>query len=102
MEKKPGSRFHDDVPVGAAFAEPIQHAPRCPPEVSDKLKQMAEADFKINGCHMNAPYKVRHEGILYKGRVRPKHVVTSYIVEVEAQDNINRSRDVRGHVDLNC
>ena len=38
-------------------------------ELTNKFHALAEADFKASDAYLNAPYRICHKGIYYKGRL---------------------------------
>jgi len=38
-------------------------------DIMQKFVELAEADFNASGAYLNAPYRICHKGIYYKGRL---------------------------------
>ncbi len=90
------SRFNDDVPhVGSAFevGSQSQRDERKKLEVQDKLKQMADNDLKINGCYVNAPYKVIVDGERFTGKPKRVQVVTKFVLSITGRSNYAMPRE---------
>lgn len=89
--------------VGDAFS--VDCAPGQPHDydLERKFKEMAENDMRVNGSYLNQPYKVIHDGLVHKARVRVRKVVESLVLQVENPQHFNSPRvDPLMNIDLKC